>query len=159
MATVVKEPSLSQVDGLEGIDAVVCLIPSDERPLGGASGFVDFRLCGALSRALKSGFFKGEPGEKLLLPSEDRIPAPMLFAVGLGPSRAVTLEQLDQALQNVVSMVEKAGAQHLAVGIPHLGHLKPEAMAGLLGRRLVKAWRTGRVLVLGEATLEPLKES
>ena len=42
----------------------------------GPPGYVDWRLCGQLSRLLVDGFFKGTRGESLLLPSNGRIAAP-----------------------------------------------------------------------------------
>ncbi|HEY1333477.1 MAG TPA: peptidase M17, partial [Myxococcaceae bacterium] len=41
------------------VDTVCLFVSEDERPLGGAAGFVDWRLCGQLSRLLVDGFFKG----------------------------------------------------------------------------------------------------
>ena len=67
------------------VDTVCLFVSEDERPLGGAAGFVDWRLCGQLSRLLVDGFFKGTRGESLLLPSNGRIGAPRLVVLGLGP--------------------------------------------------------------------------
>ena len=53
------------------VDTVCLFVSEDERPLGGAAGFVDWRLCGQLSRLLVDGFFKGTRGESLLLPRMD----------------------------------------------------------------------------------------
>lgn len=151
--SLVKEPSLHTVDALEDIDAVVCLVPEDQRPLQGGAGFVDWRLCGALSRAIASGFFKGSPGEKLLVPSDGRLPAPMVFAVGLGASGTVTTLGLEHALNESLSMLQKAKAQHVAVAIPPLPQLDAVAVGGVLSRALVSKWKDGRVVVVGDPAL------
>ena len=65
---------LDALDALTGVEALCCFVTEDERPLGGASGFLDWRLCGELSKILASGYFVGAPGDKLLLPSEDEPP-------------------------------------------------------------------------------------
>ena len=52
---------------------------------GGRRRFVDWRLCGQLSRLLVDGFFKGTRGESLLLPSNGRIRPPAVVVLGLGP--------------------------------------------------------------------------
>ncbi|MBE2251705.1 MAG: peptidase M17 [Myxococcus sp.] len=152
--SLVKEPSLHAVDALEDIDAVVCLLPADQRPLQSGAGFVDWRLCGALSRALDSGFFTGSPGENLLTPSEGRLPAPMIFAVGLGSSGTVTPLGLEHALTASLSMLQKAKAEHVALAVPPLPQLDAVALGGVLARAFVSKWRAGRVVILGDPRLE-----
>ena len=63
--------------------AVVTLF-SDVRPLMGNGALLDWRMNGRLSRLLKSSRFEGQPGELLLMPSEGRIRAEKILAVGLG---------------------------------------------------------------------------
>src|SRR5262249_60449693 len=75
--------TLESLDPLP-VDTVCLFVPEDERPLTGAAGYVDWRLCGQLSRLLVDGFFKGSRGESLLLPSNGRIGGPRGVVVGLG---------------------------------------------------------------------------
>lgn len=154
MASLVKEPSLSTVDSLDGLDAIVCLVPEDQRPLEGGAGYVDWRLCGALSRALSSGFFSGQPGEKLLLPSEQRLAAPLVFAVGLGVAKSVTTLGLEHAVTTAVGMLEKARVQHVAVAVPTLPQVDANAVGTVLARSLVKPWKEGRVVVIAALAIE-----
>ena len=53
---------LDSLDALTGIEAVCCFVVEDERPLSGAPGFLDWRLCGSLSRILHEGRFVGAAG-------------------------------------------------------------------------------------------------
>lgn len=114
------ETSLAGVDALSGIQAVCCFVTEDERPLTGAAGFVDWRLCGDLSRLLKTGFFTGTPGDKLLVPTDARVPATRLFAVGLGKSRSLTALGLEHALGSAATMLSKAKIESVALAFPSL---------------------------------------
>jgi hypothetical protein len=58
----------------------------DERPLRGAAGLCDWRLCGRLSRLLQGGRVKGNWGETTLYPASARLPFSKLILFGLGPS-------------------------------------------------------------------------
>jgi hypothetical protein len=152
--SLVKEPSLHTVDALEDIDAIVCLLPQDQQPLEGGAGFVDWRLCGALSRAILSGFFTAMPGEKLLVPSNARLPAPLIFVVGLGRLGSVTTLGIEHALTESVAMLQKVNAQNIAIAVPPLPQLDAIGVGGVLSRALVSKWKDGRVVVLGDPALE-----
>ena len=54
-------------------DALLLPIFSDERPLRGAAGLADWRLCGRLTRLLKRSRLSGARGETLLLPPGRRL--------------------------------------------------------------------------------------
>jgi hypothetical protein len=56
----------------------------DERPLRGASGWIDWRLNGRLSRFIQAKRLTGEWKETILVPSEGRIVAPLILLIGLG---------------------------------------------------------------------------
>ncbi len=149
----VLEPALSAVDALGGYDAVCVLITEDERPLEGAAGFVDWRMGGGLSRVLKSGFFAGAPGEKLLVPTDQRLPCPRLFAVGLGPRKAVTPLGLEHALTAAAAMLLKAGMQSFAVSVSRVPQLDDAALAGLVHRAFLPAVGGKRVAVFADKAL------
>ncbi len=154
MPSLVKEPSLHVIDTLDDLDAVVCLMPGDQRPLPAGTGYLDWRLCGALSRALDSGFFAGTPGDRLLLPAEGRVPFPKIFALGLGAAASVTTLGLEHALSGCVGMLEKAGAEHVGLCIPPLPQLDGVAIGAVITRTFVARWPHGRVVVLGDPSIE-----
>jgi cytosol aminopeptidase family protein len=56
----------------------------DERPLRGAAGLCDWRLCGRLSRLLQSSRVGGNWQETTLYPPGKRLPFQRLLLVGLG---------------------------------------------------------------------------
>ncbi len=118
-------PGLDALDALSGIEALCCFVTEDERPLSGATGFLDWRLCGQLSKILGSGFFVGAPGDKLLVPSDERVPARKVFAVGLGRAQGVTALGLEHALTQSAAMLTRAGVASVALAFPAL----PKAVA------------------------------
>jgi hypothetical protein len=85
----VQEPS-----GLERarVDLGVVPVFSDERPLLGLAGLIDWRGSGCLSRVVRSGFCSSAPREQVLLPCDRRLPVDRLVLIGLGPR-----EQYDEA--------------------------------------------------------------
>ena len=71
-------------------EALVLPYFADERPLRGAAGQCDWRLCGRLSRLLQGGRLKGGWGETTLYPplvdGVPRLPFGKLVLFGLGAS-------------------------------------------------------------------------
>src|SRR2546422_9192849 len=66
----------------------LCLfVASDERPLTGLAGLVDWRLTARLSRLVRGGQLTGEAGEAGPPPPGPRAPVPEKFPVGGGPER------------------------------------------------------------------------
>src|SRR5512140_3369330 len=78
-----EELSLEALDALD-VDSLAVFV-GPERPLQSLAGWVDWRLCGALSHALRDGFYDGGEREALLLPSAGRVGAARVFFFGLPP--------------------------------------------------------------------------
>jgi hypothetical protein len=93
------------------------LFVGPERPLRGAAGLADWRLCGALSRVIQGGLFEGKGGEVLLVPSAGRFPAPRIFCLGLpdGPPEDASFKA---AAEQAVMVVEKARCRSFAAPLP-----------------------------------------
>ena len=64
-----KSADLSGLDELD-TESIALFCWSDVRPLSGAAGFLDWRLCGALSRTLVNEQFVGDLNESMLMPTE-----------------------------------------------------------------------------------------
>jgi hypothetical protein len=76
---------LGKWDAAEGLpDTLVLPFFADERPLRGAAGLCDWRLCGRLSRLLQSSRVAGQWGEVTMYPPGKRLPFQRLLLVGLG---------------------------------------------------------------------------
>ena len=66
------------------VDLGVVPVFSDERPLLGLAGLIDWRGSGCLSAVLRSGFSSSAAGEQMLVPCDRRLPIDRLVLVGLG---------------------------------------------------------------------------
>ena len=76
-------PELRRLDEAS-VELCACTIWSDERPLHGFAGLLDWRLGGRLSALLKAGFMTGEVGEALLVPGKPHVPFEKVLVLGLG---------------------------------------------------------------------------
>jgi hypothetical protein len=76
-------PELRRLDEAS-VELCACSLWSDERPLRGLAGMLDWRLGGRLSALLKSGFVTGESGEALLVPGKPHVPFEKVLVLGLG---------------------------------------------------------------------------
>lgn len=136
--------SLEALDELFGFDAICAFLTEEERPFGGALGYLDWRLCGALSRVVKSGFFSAAPSERLLLPTDGRVAPGRVFVVGLGRRGALTPAGLEHELAQAAAMLTRAGVESVALAFPAL----PPALEPLTDELLARAFApgfTGRV--------------
>ena len=136
-----QSASLDALDGLRGVDTLCLLVASDDRPLSGLPGFVDWRLCGALSRQLKEHFFEGRVGEHLLIPGAPRVVPARIFVLGAGP---LAEAQGDALLSTAAQVLRRAQVASVAVGFSD--------GLGLDTSRVTKALEgavSGPVVVLG----------
>ncbi len=108
---------LAALDALE-VDALAVPV-GPARPLTGLAAFVDWRLCGAIARAVRGGLFSPEAEEALLLPTARRLRAPRAFCFGLareplgGPALAA-------ATRRVCDAMARAGSRAFATALPQL---------------------------------------
>lgn len=113
----VRRGDLAGIDATRG-DAIAVFCFVDQRPLKGVAGYLDWRLCGALSRAIESGRFRCEPGEVMLLPATGRIRDKRIFVFGLGRVRDATPDALGKAGRTAVEVAVRAGVAELALAAP-----------------------------------------
>ena len=112
-----------RVGDLAGIDtltaeALAVFLWSDDQPLQGVAGFLDWRLCGALSQTLVRGDFQGAPGEVMLLPTRGRLGNRRVFVFGLGARQDFELSSLPGVVRIVAEIMQRAGVRELSVGVP-----------------------------------------
>ncbi len=149
MSVTSHEISLESLDALGDVDALCLFVAEDERPLRGTAGFVDWRLCGALSRVLLEGFFRGTEGECLLLPTGGRLPMKRIFVVGIGSRRKLDPAGLGRILSNASEMLQRAKVPSVALEVPGEGTLDEKARSGALQSQFLPAFAKARVAVLG----------
>jgi hypothetical protein len=106
--------------GLDELQTQLIVLPffSDERPLRGATGLVDWRLCGALSRKLMSGYIQGSFGEKALLTTPPKLQADGLLLVGLGESSGFSARIAENACFLIGDALTEAKVSTAALALP-----------------------------------------
>lgn len=143
------EPSLAAVDALCAETLALCLT-TDVRPLAGAAGYVDWRLCGGLSRMLLSGIVTGAAGEKVLMPTGGLIPPLRIFLFGWGESERLQDVALER-FQWMVEILDKARVSSVAVALPEpadrLLGLVDAHLGKPLGSRLAGVFDTDPLLL------------
>lgn len=111
-------PSLQALDSLCGIDSLCLWVRADERPVRGLTSFVDWRLCGYLSRLLQTSYFRGEAEEALLLASEGGLPCRRVFVLGLGRKKQWSPEAIEKHVEKTQTKLRLAGVSSLAMATP-----------------------------------------
>lgn len=91
---------------------------ADERPLRGAAGRADWRLCGLVSDLLASGHLRGRPGEALLVPSFGTLQAPRVLLMGLGERAGFDVSRVYAATRALVARAFQLGVRELALAPP-----------------------------------------
>jgi leucyl aminopeptidase len=100
-----------------GGDAVVIPVWSDVRPLRGAAGLLDWRLCGRLSQMIRDGRLSGASGEKLLHVT-GRLPWKRVLFIGLGDSSEFSSSTFKTTLASAVDALRGIGATSMAIALP-----------------------------------------
>ena len=105
---------LGKWDALEGApETLVLPFFSDERPLHGAAGLCDWRLCGRLSRLLRSARVAGKWGETTLYPplvaGARRLPFQRLMLVGLGAADGFDEKSAREVSRVIVDKMTRLG--------------------------------------------------
>jgi hypothetical protein len=103
-------------------EALVLPLFSDERPLRGAAGLCDWRMCGRLSRLLAAGRLSGAVDETLLVPptahGAPRLPFPRLVLVGLGAADAFDEPAARAAARRIQAVTARLGLARYALAPP-----------------------------------------
>ena len=109
---------LARWDQAAPADAVCVPVWTDVRPLRGAAGLLDWRLCGRLSTMLASGKVTGAEGEQTLFPSANRLPWRLVLALGGGPRRDFSDRRFQASVRRALDAVKGLGARRLALALP-----------------------------------------
>ena len=109
-------------------DCLVLPVFKDDRPLRGAAGLVDWRLCGKLSTLVKGGKATAERGETMLLPPGRRLKFQRVLWFGMGESKGYGEDRFRGDLAWIADVVAKAGAADWTVQMPGRA-------SGLIGAR------------------------
>ena len=143
----VADLGLPAIDTLD-VDAIGVFV-GPERPLQGLAGFVDWRMCGAISRAMRSGLFHGAREEALLLPTGGRMAPGRLFCFGL-PEAPLAPEAFLPAARAGLEALARAGSEAFAIAMPPLAG-GDTALAARLWVEASLSRPVRRQVVLGDA--------
>ncbi len=103
----------------EHAGAILCAFAFEERrPFAGATGLVDWRLHGHLSRLRIRGFIAGRRDEALLVPLGERMPPDRLVVLGVGPREALDADRCRRALERMFDVVERLKDAPLLIALP-----------------------------------------
>jgi hypothetical protein len=102
-------------------EVCACTIWSDERPVRGFAGQLDWRMGGRLSAMLKSGFMRGERGELLLVPGRPHVPFEKVVVLGLGPRTGFGDGAFRDALAHIARTLEGMRVRRAVVELPGRG--------------------------------------
>lgn len=128
-------------------DCLVLPVFRDDRPLRGAAGLADWRLCGRLSRLVKASRATGESGEAILLPPGRRLPFARLMWFGLGDAKGYTDDRFRADVARILDAVTRASVTEWALQAPGRA-------SGLIGaRRAVEILLEDPALVAQSITL------
>ncbi len=99
-------------------DCLVLPVFKDDRPLRGAAGLADWRLCGRLSRLVSGHRATSEAGETLLLPPGRRLRFQRVMWFGLGDAKGYTDDRFRADLAWILGVVTRAGVTDWALQLP-----------------------------------------
>jgi len=102
-------------------EVCACTIWSDERPVRGFAGQLDWRMGGRLSALLKSGFMRGDRGELLLVPGRPHVPFEKVIVLGLGPRSGFGDGAFREALARIARTLEGMRVRRAVVELPGRG--------------------------------------
>ncbi len=108
----------------EGIDAQECDVLvigffSDERPLKGSAGLIDWRLNGMLSRLLAERKLTGDWKETTLIPTQGRIMSRMILLFGLGEVREYSSLRARGLCAQLLETLKKLDALNVCLSLPY----------------------------------------
>jgi hypothetical protein len=120
-------PELRRLDEAN-VELCACTIWSDERPMRGFAGLLDWRLGGRLSGLLKSGFMRGDLGETLLIPGKPHVPFEKVLVVGLGARSAFGDGTFRRSVIGMARALEGMRVRRAVVELPGRasGAIEPE---------------------------------
>ena len=137
------EPSLSALDALD-VESLAIGLTTNVRPLLGIAGYVDWRMCGRLSRLILAGTVTGAAGEKVLVPTMGMLKPSRLFLFGWGPAEKLADGATDR-MKWMVDVLKTAGVDRVAISLPE----PARSLTGLVEQHLIEALGPRSVTVFG----------
>lgn len=145
------EAGLAGLDALQGVEAACLFVFEDERPLRGLAGYVDWRLCGELSRILQAGRFVGADGDALLFPVRSGLSPERVYCFGAGKRGDFTRGALALTARRACQALSKAGVKQVATELPALQNNDEQERARTFLAEGATSFKGERVILFGDA--------
>lgn len=104
---------------LQECDIIVSGFFSDERPLKGSAGLIDWRLNGRISRLLADKKIIGEWKETLLIPSNGRIIPKLILLFGFGSKKHYSYLRAREITPYILNTLSKIGFSNIFLSLPY----------------------------------------
>ena len=118
-------PDLRRLDGLRA-EAICLPLSIEDRPLRGALGLVDWRLCGRVSRLIRERRVQGGRGELLLLSPGRKLPYAKIFVYGVGALEELTRDGLEEILDDLFGRLTRVMVRASVLALPRGAMADPE---------------------------------
>ncbi|MEC7520463.1 MAG: leucyl aminopeptidase [Myxococcota bacterium] len=130
-------PDLRRLDELK-CEAIALPFFTDVRPLRGALGLLDWRLCGQVSRLILRGHATGATDEAVLIPTRPRLTYDKLFLFGAGALSELDDAVFDRVVERMLVTLDRARVRVSVVGLPgrSTGAIEPERAMELYLERM-----------------------
>ncbi len=125
-------------------DTLLLPVPEDERPLRGDAGWIDWRLCGEISRHLLSGYVTGKSGEAILFPVRAPLRATRMLLLGVGPRAGLSDGVVQRMMGEAALRLSELGSRSALLALPSGIELERSAGHLLRGLLLGRASLPGR---------------
>lgn len=120
-------------------EVIVLLFFKDERPLKGASGLIDWRMNGQISRLIIDGHISGEKGESTLIVPNRRVRGGKILMIGLGDSSRFNGNDLFETAADITRQLLNIAVKDFVMAPPparftsfDLSHAVPVIIRGIL---------------------------
>jgi hypothetical protein len=111
-------------------DLVLVPVWTDVRPLRGAAGLLDWRMCGRLSGWMMAGKVTGADGEQTLFPSGNRLAWRLVLAAGAGARADFSEKRLRALVRRLLKTLRGLHVGRVALALPDAPAPAPMPVAG-----------------------------
>jgi hypothetical protein len=159
MASVVVELDAQSLERVSA-DLLVVGVSPDDRPLRGAAGRADWRLCGELWQLVTSRKWSGALGEAGLLSAAGPLRSPLLLVIGLGHRAELVEDRWRELGSGIVRRALDLQLNRIVLGlVSDAADLGPEGTRALfVGALAAAAERSAQIhlVIAGEGALARL---
>jgi hypothetical protein len=126
-------PELHRLDETPA-EVIACAMWSDERPMRGLVGLLDWRLAGRVSRLAREKFTKGDVGDVLCVQGRPRLPYEKVIVIGAGERAKFDEDAFRTAVGTLIRTLEGLNVQRAVVELPGRGgdRIPPERAAEIV---------------------------